>query len=141
MMNFKDMSLKGIEFLIKANFAVALILLGVGAILSMTNDVALFEDNADLDLYGPLANNLRLILVYAAIAEANVAAYCMAKEKQNMFVGVGLFYLVMIGGFEFYGFTNQMEVEDSYGEFFLYQGLSHVLYGGFYIISRRKKRR
>lgn len=141
MMNFKDISLKGIEFLIKANFAVALILLGVGAILSMTNDVALFEDNADLDLYGPLANNLRLILVYAAIAEANVAAYCMAKEKQNMFLGVGLFYLVMIGGFEFYGFTNQMEVEDSYGEFFFYQGISHVLYGGFYIISRRKKRR
>jgi hypothetical protein len=47
----------------------------------------------------------------------------------------------MIGGFEFYGFANQMDVEEKYGEFFLYQGLSHVLYGGFYMLSRRKKKR
>ena len=141
MINFKDISLKGIEFLIKANFAVAVILVVVVAVLTMTDDAVLFEDNADLDLYGPLANNLRLILVYMAIAEVNIASYCWAKQKQSMLLGVGLFYLVMIGGFEFYGFANQMDVEEKYGEFFLYQGLSHVLYGGFYMLSRRRKKR
>jgi hypothetical protein len=140
MIDFKDISLKSIEFLVKANFAVAVILVIVVAVLTLTDDSVLFEDNADLDLYGPLANNLRLILVYTAIAEVNIAWYCWAKQKQSMLLGVGLFYLAMIGGFEFYGFANQMPIEDNYGEFFLYQGISHVLYGGFYFLRRRKKR-
>lgn len=137
MFNFKDIFLKSADILIKANFAIATILLAVVAFLAVTNNEILFEDSEEFaDLYGPLASNLRIILVYVGIAGATVATYCWYNQKQHFLFGVGFFYLFLIAGFAIYGDINQIPIDPQYNSFFLYQGVSHIVFGGFYLIAK-----
>lgn len=140
MLNFKESTLKTLDSLIKANFAVAVIVMIAVSLFAVTDSQILFQDSSELedlsDLYGPLANNLRLILVYVGIAEANLLIYCWSRQKQQVLLWVGIFYLLMIGGFAFYGEVNQIPIDASYNLFFLYQGVSHILFGGSYLLLR-----
>ena len=41
----------------------------------------------------------------------------------------GVFLILMIGSMEFYGEINDVEIDEDFPLFFLYTGLSHILFG------------
>lgn len=120
--------------IIKTNLTIAATLLVSAAILTLSGDYQLVDNNSDL--YGPLAQNLRLMLLYLAVGEINILLYCWFRNKQPALIWLGLFYLSLIGGLEFYSNVNQIPVDPSYDAFFFYQGLSHILFGMIYLKNR-----
>lgn len=60
------------------NFYVSVVVLIAGGVLSVSGDASLFEFN--VDLYGPLANNLRMVLVYLALTEVFLGVGCFLSN-------------------------------------------------------------
>jgi hypothetical protein len=98
-----------------------------GGILSVSGSYSFFEFNEDL--YGALDNNLRMIMVYLAITEGVILVYCFFRKNFQVMIPVGFFLILMIGSMEFYGEINSIEIDDKFPLFFLYTGLSHILFG------------
>ncbi|MBL1263297.1 hypothetical protein [Candidatus Methylomicrobium oryzae] len=117
-------ALKG---LIEINFYVSVAVLIAGCVLSISEDASLFEFN--VDLYGPLANNLRMILVYLALTEVFLCIGCFLLGKTQFFILIGLSLVLMIGSLEVYGMINGIEVDPDLSTFFAYTGLSHIAFG------------
>ena len=44
-------------------------------------------------------------------------------------IPVGFFLILMIGSIEFYGEINAVAIDENFSLFFLYTGLSHILFG------------
>ncbi len=44
-------------------------------------------------------------------------------------IPVGFFLILMIGSMAFYGQINAIEIDENFPLFFLYTGLSHILFG------------
>jgi hypothetical protein len=125
-----DMTFKGlqsIKFLLEVNFYISVIVLIAGGILSVSGSYSFFEFNEDL--YGALDNNLRLIMVYLAITETVILGYCFFRKNFQVMIPVGFFLILMIGSMEFYGQINAIEIDENFPLFFLYTGLSHILFG------------
>ena len=115
-------------YLIEANFYFAVFVLISGGLLSLS-DRSVFAYNEAL--YGALDNNLRIIMVYLALTEAVVVAYCFFSKRFHFMILVGFFLLLMMGSLDFYGEVNTIEIDSDFTGFFLYTGLSHVVYGVF----------
>lgn len=124
-MTFKG--LQSIKFLLEANFYISVIVLIAGGILSISGSYSFFEFNEDL--YGALDNNLRLIMVYLAITETVILGYCFFRKNFQVMIPVGFFLILMIGSMAFYGQINAIEIDENFPLFFLYTGLSHILFG------------
>ncbi|MCX7108074.1 MAG: hypothetical protein NTV66_10980 [Methylococcales bacterium] len=124
-MEFK--AFKSIKFLLEANFYLSVIVLLAGCSLSVSDNYSLFAFNEDL--YGALDNNLRMIMVYLAITEIVILLYCYFRKNFRVMIPVGFFLILMIGSMEFYGDINSIEIDDSFPLFFLYTGISHILFG------------
>lgn len=124
-MEFK--AFKSIKFLLEANFYLSVIVLLAGCFLSVSDNYSLFAFNEDL--YGALDNNLRMIMVYLAITEIVILLYCYFRKNFRVMIPVGFFLILMIGSMEFYGDINSIEIDDSFPLFFLYTGVSHILFG------------
>jgi hypothetical protein len=124
-MTFKG--LQSIKFLLEVNFYISVIVLIAGGILSVSGSYSFFEFNEDL--YGALDNNLRLIMVYLAITETVILGYCFFRKNFQVMIPVGFFLILMIGSMEFYGQINAIEIDENFPLFFLYTGLSHILFG------------
>ena len=124
-MTFKG--LQSITFLLEVNFYISVIVLIAGGILSVSGNYSFFEFNEDL--YGALDNNLRLIMVYLAITETVILGYCFLRKNFQVMIPVGFFLILMIGSMEFYGQINAIEIDENFPLFFLYTGLSHILFG------------
>ena len=124
-MEFK--AFKSIKFLLEANFYLSVIVLLAGCFLSVSDNYSLFAFNEDL--YGALDNNLRMIMVYLAITEIVILLYCYFRKNFRAMIPVGFFLILMIGSMEFYGDINSIEIDDSFPLFFLYTGISHILFG------------
>jgi hypothetical protein len=124
-MEFK--AFKSIKFLLEANFYLSVIVLLAGCFLSVSDNYSLFAFNEDL--YGALDNNLRMIMVYLAITEIVILLYCYFRKNFRVMIPVGFFLILMIGSMEFYGDINSIEIDDSFPLFFLYTGISHILFG------------
>jgi len=118
---------KSIKFLLEANFYLSVIVLLAGCFLSVSDNYSLFAFNEDL--YGALDNNLRMIMVYLAITEIVILLYCYFRKNFRVMIPVGFFLILMIGSMEFYGDINSIEIDDSFPLFFLYTGISHILFG------------
>jgi hypothetical protein len=137
----KQLVLETIVSLVKANFSLTVLSSIVIAGLALTDSPLLFEDSAEFaDLYGPLANNLRLILVYFGLAQVNIYFYCQMQRRLHFLAVVGIFYLSIIGGLAAYGEVNQIPVDSLYYVFFAYQSISHILFGGIYLLPLLRKR-
>jgi len=95
--------------------------------LSVSGSYSFFEFNEEL--YGALDNNLRLIMVYLAITETVILGYCFFRKNFQVMIPVGFFLILMIGSMEFYGQINAIEIDENFPLFFLYTGLSHILFG------------
>ena len=119
--------LQSIKFLLEVNFYISVIVLIAGGIMSLSESYSFFEFNEDL--YGALDNNLRMIMVYLAITEGVILGYCYFMKNFQAMIPVGFFLILMIGSMEFYGEINSIEIDDNFPLFFLYTGLSHILFG------------
>ena len=116
-----------IKFLFEINFYISVIVLIGGGILSASGSYSFFEFHEDL--YGALDNNLRMIMVYLAITESVILGYCFFRKNFQVMIPVGFFLILMIGSMEFYGEINSIEIDENFPLFFLYTGISHILFG------------
>lgn len=118
--------MQAIRLLIEVNFYFAVVALMFASICSVT-DASFFEFNEAL--YGALDNNLRMMMVNLGITEAVVLGYCWFSKSFRYMVLVGFFLLLMIGSLEFYGEVNTVAIDANFSLFFMYTGLSHMLFG------------
>ena len=119
--------LQSIKFLLEANFYLSVIMLIAGGFLSVSESYSIFEFNEDL--YGALDNNLRMVMVYLAFTESVILGYCFFRKNFRVMIPVGFFLILMIGSMAFYGEVNAVGIDKSFPLFFLYTGLSHILFG------------
>ena len=119
--------LQSIKFLLEVNFYISVIVLIAGGMLSVSGSYSIFEFNEEL--YGALDNNLRMIMVYLAMTESIILGYCFFRKNFQVMIPVGFFLILMIGSMEFYGEINSIEIDENFPLFFLYTGLSHILFG------------
>ena len=122
------------KLIVEINFCISVLVLIVGSALSVSDNYSIFEFNEDL--YGALDNNLRMIMLYLAITEAVILGYCLARKNFQVMIPVGVFLILMIGSMEFYGQINTIAIDESFPLFFLYTGLSHILFGAIPYIEK-----
>lgn len=122
------------KFILVANFMLSVMLLTVGSLFSLSDRYSLFDFNQDL--YGELINNVRVTMVYLALTEIAICIYCIVRKKTQAFVLVGFFLILMMGSVYFYGEINDVEIDENLYLFFLYTGVSHILFG---ILSNLKR--
>jgi hypothetical protein len=127
MKSMPSKSLTILKGLVKVNFYLSVVVLMAGGILSISENASIFEFN--VDLYGPLANNLRMILVYLALTEVFLCIGCFLLNKPQFFILIGLSLVLMIGSLEVYGMINDIEIDPNLSIFFAYTGLSHIAFG------------
>jgi hypothetical protein len=120
-------SIQSIKFLLKVNFYISVIVLIAGGLLSASGSYSIFEFNEEL--YGALDNNLRMIMVYLAMTESVILVYCVVRKNFLVMIPVGFFLITMIGSMEFYCEINSVTIDENFSLFFLYTGLSHILFG------------
>lgn len=114
------------KLLLAVNFSASLIFLLLVSIVTILGGPLIFEEQSDL--YGPMASNLRLMLVYLCLTELSVFSFCrFSKDYQGVLL-LGLFLVLMAISVEFYGEINEVPVDEYYRWFFLYLGVSHVAY-------------
>jgi hypothetical protein len=127
---YKKMSIKffdSISVFFKINSYISAIVLVGGCLLSATENHSIFEFNEDL--YGAIGNNIRVIMVYLAINELAILLYCFLTKNARIMFAVGLFLILLIGSLEFYAEINAIEFDQNIRLFFLYTGISHLVYG------------
>ncbi len=120
-------SIQSIKYLLEVNFYISVIVLIAGGTLSVSGSYSIFEFNEEL--YGALANNLRMIMVYLVMTESVILGYCFFTKNFRVMILVGFFLILMIGSMAFYGEINDVEIDEDFPLFFLYTGLSHILFG------------
>jgi len=128
------MAFKSIKLLLEVNFYISVLVLLAGCLLSVSDRYSLFEFNEDL--YGALDNNLRMIMIYLAMTEAVILMYCYFRHNFQIMIPVGFFLLMMIASMRLYGDINDIAIDENFSLFFLYTGLSHILYGAMLRIER-----
>lgn len=116
-----------ISVFFKINSYISAIVLVGGCLLSATENHSIFEFNEDL--YGAIGNNIRVIMVYLAINELAILLYCFLTKNARIMFAVGLFLILLIGSLEFYAEINAIEFDQNFRLFFLYTGISHLVYG------------
>jgi hypothetical protein len=119
--------IQGIKFLIEINFYISVIVVIAAGIFSLPGSDSIFEFNEDL--YGALDNNLRMVMIYLAITEMVILVYSFYRKIFQVMILVGFFLILMIGSMEFYAEVNTIEIDENFPLFFLYTGLSHILFG------------
>jgi len=129
-LNQKTLPLLSLMSAINFNGAVFLL---VVSLFSAAGSSLFFDNNSEL--YGPLAGNLRLMLIYLTLSQ--FAGYCFCSYSQNYrpLLPIGLFWLLLMGSIEFYGMVNQIPIDEDYGRLFLYLGLSNLFYGGSMVLN------
>ena len=115
------------KFFVDANFYLAIIVLVYGGLTAITDDYSVFKFNEDL--FGAMHNNLRIALLYLAMTEVVVCIYCFVTKQPKIMGCVGYFLLMMLGSLSFYGKINSVTIDNAIPVFFLYTGVSHILYG------------
>ncbi|MGZ4960270.1 MAG: hypothetical protein ACXV7J_13535 [Methylomonas sp.] len=136
-MNTSVVSNKGInlmKLIMAVNFNAAVIFLFIAGVLTAMGNNLLFEDQSEL--YGPMSNNLRLMLVYLCIVELTVYSYCHFGKNYQALLVLGIFLLLLAVSIEFYGAINEVPVDENYRWFFIYLGLSHM---GFSLLIQTNK--
>jgi hypothetical protein len=115
------------RWVIEINFYISALLLIAGGVLCIFGNSSLFTFNEDL--YGALDNNIRINLFFLAVSEAFLVVFCLYRKNFRMMMAVGFFLLTIIPSLSFYQQVNGMEIDPTFNSFFLYVGLSHILFG------------
>lgn len=119
--------LSSFKYALEANYYVSLVVSFSAVVLSFTDNQEFFELNSDL--YGPLINNIKIMMLYIVLSEFALFIFCFLKQNYKELTAAGLFLILLIGALEFYGRVNQIPIDQTYHLFFLYTGLSHISYG------------
>lgn len=127
MQQITDKAFYGMRLLIEANFYFSLVVLIFGSGVSISDRYTLFQ--FDSEIYGELANNLRIVMVYVAFTEILIFCFCFLTQQFQYYLIVGLFLMAMVPAFAFYGEVNNVEIDPDLTPFFLYTGISHFLRG------------
>lgn len=130
-------SLNLLQLLLQINFNVSVIFVLVVSLMSLAGSDMFFENNSDL--YGPLANNLRMVLFYLCFVQLAVYGFYQMSSNYAAVFTLGAFLLILIVSLQFYSIINQIEIDPSYQQIFLYAGLSHVLYGGICVLRKNNR--
>lgn len=128
-------SLNILQIFLQVNFNASVILILLASVLSLTGSEFFFENTSDL--YGPLANNLRLVLIYLCLVQIAVYGFYQMSSNYAAIVALGAFLLILILSLEYYSSVNQVEIDENYQQVFLYAGLSHLLYGGICVFRKK----
>lgn len=116
------------------NFNAAVMFLLLVSLMSATGSTFFFDNNSDL--YGPLASNLRLMLVYLTLSQFGAYCFCSYRQNYRLLIPAGVFWLMLMCSIEFYSVVNQILIDDDYRWLFLYLGISNLVYGGLYSFSK-----
>lgn len=119
--------MRAIKFLVDANFYMSVLILVYGCISAITENYSVFEFSEDL--FGAMHNNLRIALLYLGVTEVVICIYCFVTNQPKHMIFVGYFLLMMLGSLAFYGQINSVPVDNNIPVFFLYSGLSHIVFG------------
>lgn len=125
-----------LQLALQINWNTAVIVLLVSGMATMFGYPLFFEDNSDL--YGPLANNMRLMMFYLCLIQIAVCSFYKLGNSPAALSALGIFLLLLIASLEFYGDINQIEIDENYQQLFIYSGLSHLLYGGWLALRRQE---
>jgi len=128
-----------LQLLLQINFNVAVILLLISGAATIFGNTLFFEDNSDL--YGPLANNMRLMMFYLCLIQIAAYSFYKLSNSPEALAALGVFLLLLIGSLEFYCSINQIEIDENYRQLFIYSGLSHLLYGGCAAMRQKRKKK
>jgi len=131
---FNQKILSSLTMLSAVNFNAAVVFLLVVSVISATGSTLIFDNNSNL--YGPLASNLRLMLIYLTLSQFAVYCFCSYRQSYRLLILVGLFWLMLMGSIEYYGMINQISIDENYRRFFLYMGLSNLAYSCLWGFSR-----
>ncbi|MGZ8188141.1 MAG: hypothetical protein ACXWTN_05185, partial [Methylosarcina sp.] len=107
-----DLPHRSIRFLVKANFYISVISLITAGVMAISGGPSFFEFNEDL--YGPLANNLRMMLIYLAIVEVILCVYCFLIKQFKIFIIAGFFLILTSGSLKFYSVINDIAVDENF---------------------------
>lgn len=118
---------QSIQVVLTLNFVISVMLLTVGCLLSLSDRYSLFDFNQEL--YGELVIHLKMTMVYVAMSELIVCAYCFFSKKIQIITLIGFFLILMMGSLYFYGEINDVEIDSNLFLFFLYTGVSHIIFG------------
>ena len=133
--SFSNASLNVLQMVLQVNFNASVIFVLLVSFLSLTGSELFFEDTSDL--YGPLANNLRFVLLYLCFVQLAVYGFYQMSSNYSAVFALGAFLLVLMVSLEFYGNVNQIDIDENYQRVFLYAGLSHLLYGGLCVFRKK----
>ncbi len=123
--------------IIGLNFIISAVLLIAASILSFSENYSIFTFN--IELYGPIGNNLRIMMVYIVLAEIAMIILCYYNQNFQDMLIVGAFLVLIAGSLEFYSQANQIPIDLEMKLLFLYVGLSHVGFGALYLNQPFKK--
>jgi hypothetical protein len=115
------------KFFADANFYISALVLVYGCLTAITENYSIFEFNEDL--FGAMHNNLRIALLYLGVTEIVICLYCFVTHQPKMMLFVGYFLIMMMGSLAFYGKINSVPIDNDIPVFFLYTGLSHIVFG------------
>jgi hypothetical protein len=115
------------KFFVDANFYLSVIVLVYGGLTAVTENFCIFEFNEDL--FGAMHNNLRIALLYLGMTEVVVCLFCFITNQPKMMLFVGFFLIMMLGSLAFYGTINNIPIDADIPLFFLYTGVSHIVFG------------
>jgi hypothetical protein len=116
-----------VKFFADANFYISVVVLVYGGASAITENYSVFEFNEDL--FGAMHNNLRIALLYLAMTEVVVCTFCFVTKQAKLMLFVGYFLIMMMGSLAFYGKINSVTIDDNIPVFFLYAGISHIVFG------------
>lgn len=114
-------------FIAQANFYLSVIILIYGCVTAITDNYTVFDFNEDL--FGAMHNNLRMALLFMGMTEVVVCLYCIAANQPGLMLFVGYFLILMLGSLAFYGKINSVPIDSDIHIFFLYTGVSHIIFG------------
>ena len=123
--------MQGMKSIIGLNFIISAVLLVAVSILSFSENYSIFTFNTEL--YGPIGNNLRIMMVYIVLAEIAMIIICYYNQNFQDMLIVGAFLVLIAGSLEFYSQANQIPIDLEMKLLFLYVGLSHVGFGAIYL--------
>lgn len=128
-----------LKLILAINFNAAVIFLLIVGVISAMGSTLFFDDQSEL--YGPMASNLRLMLIYLCLTELAVYSFCRFEGNYQGLLILGAFLLILMVSIEFYGAINQVAIDDNYPWFFLYLSLSHIGYGALPSANKAKENR
>jgi len=130
-------SIRCLLLVLRINFNASVIIVLVAGVMTLTGSELFFRNT--VDLYGPLANNLRWVLMYLCLVQLAVYGFYQFSQNYTAVFALGGFILLLILSLEYYSSINQIEIDENFEPFLLYAGLSHVLYGGLRIFRPLKR--